>query len=53
MRLDPPEVTVKISSEVETLPKRSMNYNMTVDIKAKNPDIFVKLKNPPRHNPGA
>jgi hypothetical protein len=29
--LDPPEVTVKISSEVETLPVRAMNYNIHND----------------------
>jgi hypothetical protein len=55
---DPPEVTVKISSEVETLPTRTTNCNIRNDhrkteylsTKAKNPEIFVKLKNPHRHS---
>jgi hypothetical protein len=54
MRSDPPEVTVKISSEVETLPTRNTNYNIhnnhrkieRLSTKAKNPDIFVKLNIP-------
>jgi hypothetical protein len=53
MRSEQPEVNVKMSSEVETLPTTTTNYNVRNDhrkIEAKNPDIFVKLKNPPSTN---
>jgi hypothetical protein len=56
MLSDPPEVTVKLSSEVETLPTRTTNYNVRNDSRKieyeyrkrpKNPDIFSKIKKSP------
>jgi hypothetical protein len=47
MHSNPLEVTVKMSSEVQTLPVRTTNYNVCKDHrKGKIPDIFVKSKLP-------
>jgi hypothetical protein len=57
-RSDPPELS-KVSSEVETCPTRTTSYNVRNNNRktecdnrqrSKNPDIFGKLKNPPRRN---
>jgi hypothetical protein len=36
MRLDPQQVPLKICSEVETLPTRTMNYNVRMYYSPKN-----------------
>lgn len=58
MCLDPPEVNVKISSEVETWPTRTTDYNVHNDHqkisvaidKGQNPGHFWKIKQSPSHN---